>query len=206
MLLRINQAALLNRSGRYADAVRAYEQLREPARAVLVERDASYAAFVSLLAEAQANVAFDERALALTREALGPEHDVTLRLVMEWALLDLDRERLVDAENIPDHCIAPSCCRAPARRRRSLATGRRHGVISSGPSRCLPHAAAPIIPASSARAPPGLPGRSKPLPNLGPMVPSVVPANTTSHESMPTSTARGRILSVSQASAPGLPS
>ena len=105
MLLQINRAALLNRSGLYADAVRAYEQLREPARAVLGERDATYAEFVSLLAEAQANVAFDDRALALTREALtlkraahGERHPRALEEMRQYAATLRNHERYEEAE------------------------------------------------------------------------------------------------------------
>jgi non-specific serine/threonine protein kinase len=103
--LQISEAALLNRSGRYADAVRAYEQLREPARTMLGERDAAYAELISLLAEAQANIVFDERALALAREGLalkrvvhGERHPRALEEMRQFAASLRNNERHDESE------------------------------------------------------------------------------------------------------------
>ena len=105
MLLQIGEASLLNRSGRYADAVRGYEQLLESARTVLGEKDEAYAEFVSLRAEAQANVAFDDRALALTREGLalkravhGERHPRALEAARQFAATLRNNERYNEAE------------------------------------------------------------------------------------------------------------
>ena len=121
MLLQIGEASLLNRSGRYADAVRAYEQLRDSARTVLGEKDEAYAEFVSLQAEAQANLAFDDRALALTREGLalkravhGERHPRALEASRQFAATLRNNERydeaeatLAEAMQIADSALGP---------------------------------------------------------------------------------------------------